>query len=135
MFFGSTTLSIKGTSWCIPLSLTMILMFLRIIYVVVLCFMTALKKTIAKLVIITGNASNIKVKTKAICENPTMFIAVCTRHGSLMMNAVAKIDQQNIFFENMQLSTMFILFLEFVLLASHYSQLEYPLMSLLKTPS
>ena len=98
-------------------------------------FHDSIEKTIAKLVIITGNASNIKVKTKAICENPTMFIAVCTRHGSLMMNAVGKIDQQNIFSENMQLSTMFILFLEFVLLASHYSQLEYSLVSLLKTPS
>ena len=112
----------------------MILMFLRIIYVIVLCSMTALKK-LPKLVIIIGNAFNNKVKAKAICENQTVFIAVFTRHGSLIMSAVAKIDQQNIFFENMQLSTKLMLFLEFVLQASDYSQLEYSLMSLLRTPS
>ena len=90
-----------------------------------------IEKTIAKFVIMIGNASNNKVKAKAICENQTVFIAVFTRHGSLMMSAVAKIDQQNIFFENMQLSTKLVLFLEFVLLASDYSQFEYSLMSLL----
>ena len=72
---------------------------------------------------IIGNASNKKVKAKAICEDQTAFIAVFTRHEPLMMSAAAKIDQQNIFFENMQLSTKFILFLEFVLLASDYFQL------------
>ena len=96
-------------------------------------FHDSIEKTIAKLVIIIGNASNNKVKAKAICENQTVFIAVFTRHVSSMMSAVAKIDQQNIFFESMQLSIKFILFLEFVLLASNYSQFEYPLMSVLRT--
>ena len=98
-------------------------------------FHDSIEKTIAKLVIIIGNASNNKVKAKVFCENRTVFIAVFTRHGQLMMSVAAKIDQQNIFFESMQLSIKFILFLEFVLLASDYSQLEYPLMSLLRTSS
>ena len=68
-------------------------------------FHDSIEKTIRKLVMIIGNASNNKVKAKAICENQTVFIAVSTRQRSLMMSAVAKIDQQNIFFENMQLST------------------------------
>ena len=74
-------------------------------------FHDSIERAITKLVIIIGNASNNKVKAKAICENQTVFIAVFTRHGSLMMSAVAKIHQQNIFFENMQLSTKLILFL------------------------
>ena len=48
-------------------------------------FHDSIKKTIAKLVMIIGNASNNKVKAKAICENQTMFIAVFTRHGSSLM--------------------------------------------------
>ena len=46
-----------------------------------------------------------------------------------MMSVVAKIDQQNNFFTNMQLST------KFTLLASNYLLFEHPLLSLLRTPS
>ena len=84
---------------------------------------------------IIGNLSSNKFKAKAICEDQTVYNAVFTRHGSLMMSAVTKIDQQNIFFENMQLPTKFIL-LEFDLLAiDYYSQIDCSLMLLLRTPS
>ena len=74
---------------------------------------------------IIGNVSSTKVKEKTICDDQTVFFAVFTRHNSLIMSAIAKIDQQNIFFKNMQLLTKFILS-EFGLLASAFFQMIIP---------
>ena len=83
---------------------------------------------------IVVNASFNKVQAKAIREGQTVSILVFTRHESLMTRAFAKAINKY-FFKKMKLSIKFMLLLAFCLLASNYFQLEYPLMSLLSTPS